>query len=189
MELIIIDDSRIKLMLTREDMEEYGSCTDIHITPEIFRVIMNDARKKCGYCGMKGRIYIQMYQSREGGCELFVTKLDERKILPYMKALNDGIQSEYRKYIFRGRVIYSFQSMTSLLSACRGLMLADYNGESHAYFDESGEGNVYYLLLEYESPIVGENLGKLCRSSAYYYVNEHCKKFSDDAVKKLSALA
>ncbi len=187
MELIIIDESRIKLMLTPEDMAIYRGVAEEAGTREVLRGIMKDAREKCGYSGMKGRIYIQMYPSKEGGCELFVTKLAERENRVNMKAGNEGILAEYRKYIFRGRVIYSFDSMTDLLGTCLGLMKTGYCGESAAYFDEAKR--TYYLVIECESHIAGENLGSLCQSSAYYYINEHCTKICSDAVSKLGQLA
>ena len=70
MELIIIDDCRIKLMLTAEDMAVYRIAAGECGTKEALRGIMKDAREKCGYrgTGMHGRIYVEMYPSRNGGC-------------------------------------------------------------------------------------------------------------------------
>ena len=202
MELIVIDESRIKVMLTAEEMKAYRM--EDGGTREILRGIMADACRKCGYGGtvMRGRVYVEMYPSREGGCELFVTKLaerghGERKIDCErengtgmgMKSGNESILAEYRKYIFRGRVIYAFERMEDLLGACLGLMKNGYRGESAAYRDEEKRG--YYLILEQESPIASENLGSLCRSSLYYYINEHCRRLCDgcDAVVILGKLA
>ena len=197
MELIIIDESRIKLMLSAEDMAAYRIASDNTGLPntvgmkEALRGIMKDAREKCGYNGMRGRIYIEMYPSKKGGCELFVTKLAERENTTAMKPGNEGILTEYRKYIFRGRVIYSFDAMQRLLDTCRGLMQNGYAGESSAYHDDAGR--LYYLILECESPIAWENLGSLCQSSVYYYINEHCQKLcpdsGGDAVTALAKLA
>ncbi len=189
MELIIIDDSRIKLMLTAEDMAAYRIAAGESGTKEALKGIIKDAREKCGYSGigMKGRIYVEMYPSKKGGCELFVTKLAERENGTNMKTGNEGILAEYRKYIFRGRVIYSFESMAHLLRACLGLMKNGYIGESTAYHDETKR--TYYLIIEHESYIAGENLGSLCQSSIYYYINEHCRMICSEAVPTLGKLA
>ena len=193
MELIIIDESRIKLMLTAEDMKAYRISAGECGTKEALRGIMRDAREKCGYSGMgmRGRIYVEMYPSRNGGFELFVTKLAERdrerENGADMKTGNEGILAEYRKYIFRGRVIYSFETMPHLLGTCLGLMKSGYTGESSAYRDEGKR--MYYLILEHESHIASENLGSLCQSSVYYHINEHCRKISGDAVPMLGKLA
>ncbi|MGN1345566.1 MAG: hypothetical protein ACI4V1_02170 [Eubacteriales bacterium] len=187
MELIIIDESRIKLMLTAEDMAAYRTAVGEVGTKEALRGILRDAREKCGCRGMRGRIYIEMYPSKTGGCELFVTKLAERESGTSMKSGNDGVLAEYRKYIFRGRVIYSFDAMPHLLDTCLGLMKIGYAGESSAYHDEVKRR--YYLILDCESHIAGENLGSLCQSSAYYYINEHCRRICTDAVATLGKLA
>lgn len=195
MELIVIDDRRIKLMLTAEDMEIYrvGELE----SKELIRGIMLDACRKCGYAGeaMRGRIYVEMYPSKSGGCEMFVTKLAERNSDKgkdrgsggIMKSVNENVIAEYRKYVFRGRVIYSFDSMKPLLLACRGLAKSGYIGESTAYRDD--EKGAYYLVIEHESPIVSENLGTLCKSSVYYYINEHCRMLCTDAAAILGNLA
>lgn len=187
MELIVIDESRIKLMLTAEDMAAYRIAAGERGTKEALKGIMKDACEKCGYSGMRGRIYIEMYPSKKGGCELFVTKLAERENGTDMKSGNEGILAEYRKYIFRGRVIYSFDAMPHLLCACLGLMQSGYSGESIAYHDESARR--YYLLLDHESHIASENLGTLCQSSSYYYINEHCRRLCVGAVEVLGNLA
>lgn len=193
MELIVIDESRIKLMLTAEDMAAYRMAESG--TKDVLKGIMRDACRKCGYGGavMRGRIYVEMYPSKKGGCELFVTKLAESESRrervngSIMKTGNEGILAEYRKYIFRGRVIYSFESMANLLCACLGLMKNGYGGESAAYCDEAKR--IYYLILEHESHIASENLGTLCQSSVYYYINEHCRMLCSDAVVTLGKLA
>jgi hypothetical protein len=106
-----------------------------------------------------------------------------------MKNGNESILAEYRKYIFRGRVIYAFERMEDLLGACLGLMKNGYCGDSAAYLDEVKRG--YYLILDRESSVVSENLGSLCRSSLYYYINEHCRRLCKgrDAVTILGKLA
>lgn len=201
MELIVIDERRIKLTLTAEETERYGVAeSGGRGMRERLNGIMAEACRTCGYAGavLRGRIYVEMYPSKKGGCELFVTRLPEREQREgkseterengsIMKTGNEGILAEYRKYIFRGRVIYSFESMEHLLGACLGLMRIGYGGESAAYCDEAKR--MYYLILEQESHIAAENLGTLCRSSVYYYINEHCRRLCTDAVAILGKLA
>lgn len=195
MELIVIDERRIKLMLTARDMEAYR--VEGLDSRELLRGIMRDACRKCGYEGaaLHGRVYVEMYPSRAGGCELFVTRLAERESVKERKTVsgsmmkngNESVLAEYRKYIFGGRVIYSFESMGHLLCACRGLLKSGYVGESIAYRDD--EKTAYYLVIEHESPVVSENLGTLCRGFVYYYINEHCRMLCTGAVATLGDLA
>ncbi len=190
MELIIISESRIKLMLTSDDMEGYKIGCD---TGAIVRCIMSDVREKYGYSGMDGRIFVQMYTSRGGGCEMFVTRLeptDTPNSQMLMQAGEERTVTEYRKYIFRDRghhIIYSFESMEYLLLTCLGLWRSGYVGESLAYVDRMRR--MYYLLLNRETHIAGENFGSLCPSKTYYYINEHCDMLCSDAVSVLGRLA
>ncbi len=189
MELIVIDEKKIKLTLTAEEMTAYHLTGEDARSYETLRGVLRDAREKCGCRGMNGRVCIEMYPSKKGGCELFVTKLAERERenRTDMKPANEGLLAEYRKYVFRGRVIYVFDAMAHLLTACRGLAHASYDGVSVAYHDECARK--FYLILDRESPVAGEHMGSLCPGSAYYYIAEHCRRMCEDAVETLGGLA
>ena len=186
MELIVISESKIKLTLTSEEMSLYTGSTK-----EILSEIMDDVRNKCGCREMKGRIFIQMYPSREGGCEMFVTKLSEREKYKNTLTGENHVLTEYRKYIYgeRGKVyIYSFDNMEHLLSCCRDLSQIKYHGSSTVYVDR--DNREYYLVLEAETHIAGENLGKLKPSRTFYYIQEYCDNICrTDAVNTLAKFA
>ena len=80
MELIVISESKLKIMLSAPDMAHYKlhnlrkNRTDTH-TREAFRKIFDDARTEIGFDTHGERLFIQLYTSLEGGCEIFVTKL------------------------------------------------------------------------------------------------------------------
>lgn len=80
MELIVISESKLKIMLTAPDMARYElesthmDCTDAH-TRAAFRHIFEDARAEIGFDTEGERLFVQFYASKEGGCEIFVTKL------------------------------------------------------------------------------------------------------------------
>jgi len=184
MELIVISDSKIKLMLTRDDMENYRGTTR-----EVLREIMEDARKKCGCTAMDGRLYVQMYPSRSGGCELFVTRLENRPQNgdTALGKGEDRVLTDYRKYIFQERgshIIYSFEKLNNLLGTCARLAELGYSGTSMAYHDRAV--GKFYLLLECETHIAAEYFGNLCPSRLYCYINEHCSLFCREAVGKLA---
>lgn len=184
MELIIISESKIKLMLSSADMAHYSGGTK-----EILRGIMADACEKCGMRSLGGRLFIQMYPSREGGCELFVTRLSENETR--MQAGEERTLTEYRRYIYRERgshIIYAFDEMNYLLNCCLGLFRTGYNGSSRAYRDP--DRKKYYLKLDCETPVPGEHFGTLCPSRLYYYITEHCDVICmESAVEKLGKLA
>lgn len=80
MEMIVINQSKLKIMLTPPDMRKYDlssgtlDCTD-ESTRRTFRRIIEDARAETGFETAGEQLFIQLYTSRDGGCELFVTKL------------------------------------------------------------------------------------------------------------------
>jgi negative regulator of genetic competence, sporulation and motility len=80
MDLIKINDNKLKIMLTPVDMQSYDlranelDCTNIE-TRQAFRSIMDEARSRTGFDAKGNQIYVQVYPSREGGCEMFVTKI------------------------------------------------------------------------------------------------------------------
>jgi len=80
MELIVISHTKIKIMLTRPDMARY-ELTTAHIdstderTRCAVRHILADADKQVGFDTEGQRLFVQFFASKDGGCEIFVTKL------------------------------------------------------------------------------------------------------------------
>lgn len=179
MELIRINDNKLKIMLTSSDMKNYEldvqklSC-GTEETRRAFRNILHDA----GVCSEaedgKDKIYIQYYPSREGGCEMFVTRLAllagkdgtestaRTELLQENAALSGGMQllsqeqrltkhhSAHDKSASRqeiGHLTFRFDSLPQLLLACHRTLAANVltsAASSEAYRDES---NRFYLLL------------------------------------------
>lgn len=80
MELIVITPTKLKIMLTPPDMKRYDltparmDCADEE-TRRSFRRIFDDARTEVGFDTAGERLFVQLFSSRGGGCEIFVTKL------------------------------------------------------------------------------------------------------------------
>lgn len=203
MELILISDSKLKVMLSEDDMRnyEFDDINNIH-TKEAFRNLMREAKNRCGFNALEGRVFVQLYRSKAGGCELFVTKLSQSD-----SGADSGMDSdktgaaysreerantEYKRYYMerkcKGRhVIYSFDEMRNLLSTCGVLRASRYRGSSMAYIEKGKRS--FYLALDEETYVAGEHFGRLCPSSFYYYINEHCDIICDNAVSILGKLA
>jgi negative regulator of genetic competence, sporulation and motility len=144
MDLIKISDNKIKIMLTPIDLQSYEikvselDCTNLE-TREAFRSIMNEARDRIGFDTGGNQIYVQVYPSREGGCEMFVTKLG--LLAPMDHPLHPHAIKDTET---RGDVGVGFESMEHLLAACRRLGTMAFEGNSSAYRTDEGR---YYLLL------------------------------------------
>jgi len=203
MELIVINDSKLKVMLSADDMKIYDldDVSGKH-TKEAFRSLMREAKNRCGFNGLEGRVFVQLYRSGDGGGELFVTKLSKEERgsdsdaewgrADHLYGGEESDDTEYKRY-YRDRtiksrhVIYRFDEMRYLLSVCAVLLTSGYKGESTAYA-EVGD-RVYYLSLDEETYAAGEHFGRLCPGSFYYYINEHCSRICTNAVSVLGKLA
>ena len=143
MELILISDSKLKIMLSRQDMEYYELCNeeidyDSTETRRAFWQILDEAKHKTGFDAAEEKVFIQLYPSKEGGCEMYVTKVG---VIPSLAAELSGKKAEVRV----GRVgHYRFNRQEDLLSVCRILLKSGYQGESSAYLLDDG---TYALLI------------------------------------------
>ncbi len=78
MELILISNTKLKIMLNESDMQKYhiGSESDCaeQSTRKAIRTLLECARDQIGFNTDGEEIFVQLYTSKYGGCELFVTK-------------------------------------------------------------------------------------------------------------------
>jgi negative regulator of genetic competence, sporulation and motility len=78
MELIPINETKLKIMLDEIDMKQYrlgaeSDCANLE-TRRAIRNILDVARDRIGFNTEGAEIFVQLYASKKGGCELFVTK-------------------------------------------------------------------------------------------------------------------
>lgn len=178
MDILKINNESMKVMLTAEDMSAY--CLDCNTIESdraasinALRHILSFAGKECGFETYDAKLYVQLYASAKGECEIYVRKVDTER------SFNVGSGH-------RGLCVYSFDAMTNVLQTCSRLRTAGYSGESSAY-KENGR-HVYYLMLEESSPLPEEHGGKLCERNTKYYIYEHCSLICDGAVELLGKL-
>ena len=78
MELILISNTKLKIMLNEDDMKQYkiGSEADCAEsgTRKAIRSLLEHAKEQVGFNTDGEEIFVQLYTSKKGGCELFVTK-------------------------------------------------------------------------------------------------------------------
>jgi negative regulator of genetic competence, sporulation and motility len=78
MELILISNTKLKIMLNESDMRQYriseeADCAEPD-TRRAIRNLLEKAREQIGFNTEGSEIFVQLYTSRKGGCELFITK-------------------------------------------------------------------------------------------------------------------
>ena len=185
MELILINESKLKVMLTAADMSRYAiTCDTIDYdnteTRRAFWNILDEAKHKTGFDAATDRVFIQVYPSRGGGCEMYVTKIMQTA---------DSVEKHISCKVKKDTEIYRLDTFTALLEICRQLTLNGYHSKSSAYCDESRK--VYYLILQ--DTTAYKFLTEYCRqcksASIGLYIAEHCVELCDsNAVEKLAVL-
>ena len=194
MELILINDKKLKIMLSPEDMREYEiDCDSVDYgnteTRRAFWSILDEAKHRTGFDAASERVYIQLYPSREGGCEMYVTKVG------FLPTASRSAQSGMLRVAKERVLAYSFDCMELLLRVCRQLQFVDCAASSEAYLDV--EGKCYLFVCGVRGFSIPECFGFITEfgdseepEGLRGYVNEHCRCICErDAIKTLAALA
>lgn len=154
MEWIRINTNKLKIMLTAEDAKRYAlrfervDYSDT-VTRRAFRSILTDIKREAGFDATEDRVYIQLYPSREGGCELFITKtglLPTEEAESVHKAPYGDVGEEPPTVLCRSAA-FNFDAVDQLLAVCRRLLGRRFAGESEAWQDDGGR---FWLLLTEE---------------------------------------
>jgi hypothetical protein len=180
----MINGEKLKVMLSSADMEYYAISCDMLDSDNAqsrcaFRKILEDARGQCGFDAAGAKVFVQVFPSKEGGCEMFVTKLGDASKINFQSQTNQT----GKKFFY----VYSFDCLNKMLEACAMIQRLQYSDESFAYTDTRRKR--YFLTLETDIPNLSEFGGRRCRSNARFYISEHCSLICEGAVERLSALA
>ena len=170
MELILISDSKLKIMLSENDMKEYSigkdtDCVDPSARRAI-RSILERAREQIGFNTEGDEIFVQLYTSKKGGCELFITKtvgngnaeIDEKTISSAKKLLCDinrslpdaSNESDVSKSVApskKSSITFSFNALEHLLKVCK-IILIDKKISKDLKARAMTDGEHYYLTLK-----------------------------------------
>ncbi len=174
MEWIRISENKLKIMLTAADTARYALCPEEADladkgTRRAFREILADAGKASGFDTAEDRVFVQIFPSREGGCELFITKCEVKTEKLHKRRYTEK-QPSCRKLVF------TFEDMSKLIAACKRLKRQGFANESQAFLDDRGS---YWLLLDIfgaENDVIEQ----------YAYVKEYGKEAPAATIKLLS---
>ena len=199
MELIVINENKLKITLSENDMKQYSlDCDTIDYdnteTRRAFWNILDEVKHKTGFDAASQKIFIQLYPSKEGGCEMYVTKLGERH-----KRNEDCPDQELHKLhpLHKRRAAYSFSSIDDIISVCRRLTEIGFSEKSSAW--RSHIDGKYFLILEEpeenaylpltESSFIFEYGKSESLKNALLYLHEHADCIcSAEAVETLANL-
>lgn len=153
MELIRINENKLKIMLSEGDMKQYAiDCASLDYdnteTRRAFWSILDEAKHQTGFDAASQRVFVQLYPSKEGGCEMFVTKLGSPPL-----PVEPSESPEPMEFAPLGchcltplrhtDILYAFPSLEVLLSVCRRLNTLGFSEPCSAWKRDDGQ----YLLL------------------------------------------
>ena len=190
MDFLVVSDSKLKIMMSREDMKKYEIDSDNidYDDPKVRRTfwrILDAAREACGFEASGDKVLIQFYPSKEGS-EIFVTKLG---LIP-SGAEKTIAKSSKVAMLTTKRSIYKFSTFSSLVSAAKIIDTVACERQPRAYFDERG---FYYLVAE-ERRGYNERAADISAISEYgrqipenlaAYISEHSNEIKFDVLKRL----
>ena len=151
MEWIRISRNKLKIMLSAEDAQHYEldcGAADLGdlLTRSAFHEILSDVKSQTDFDASEDKIYIQMYPSKGGGCELFVTRMglllsdEDTEISPKTGRENGRFRLPPRAPT-QWRA-YTFEALPALLSVCR--RIGKQARESEVWRDERSR---WWLLI------------------------------------------
>lgn len=208
LELNLIKKDKLKVVLTPFDMIKYDlTCDKIDYdnteTRKAVWSILDHAKHETGFDAATGRIYIQVYPEKNGGCEIYITKLQKQE-LPSASDMNET--EEKAIDIGKGSpTVYRFENAENMMRVCRSLKQRGYSMKSGAFMEETRQKqHRYYLLLCEPTPTASTKKTKYLRNNLFIdefgthidhtcavpYLKEHCRCLCEfDAVETFSCLA
>ena len=195
LEILKISDSKVKIMLSESDAKRFGLNTaKVNYKDEQTRdriwCILDEAKDKIGFSHAGNKLLIQFYPSKDGGAELFVTKLEN---LPE-KSERLISKADDMAMLEKSSAIYRFCDYSDLVRSCSILKKKNGIGNSELYFSEN-EG--FYLLLEERGMIKNGGICEFAvmlefsdkiRAERLPYIREHCSlMIRSNAVEELAS--
>ncbi len=189
MEFLVVSKSKLKIMLTLDDMKRYGIDGENidYDNPKIrrsFWKILDEAKERCGFEASGDKVLIQYYPSKDGS-EIFVTKLG----LVSKNTERTISKSNMVTMLGTKRAVYKFNSFASLIMAAKIINQWEKEGEPLAYYDERG---VYYVIID-EKYCLGRRgevselleFGSEVPTTLDGYIEEHSKRIDFGVLTKL----
>ena len=132
MEFININNERLKIILSKEDMISFD------IRPEEFDYsntgskhilwsVLNKAKKEAGFNADDTKLYVQLFTSGDGGCEIYISKIKNENKKEY-QTLEESLSGIY--------IVLEFKA---LLDLCKRLYIDGYGKNGMLYYDRTGK--------------------------------------------------
>ena len=166
--------------------------------------ILDYAKHETGFDAATGRICIQVYPEKNGGCEIYITKLQKNELpsAGNMNYTNEKTAAVVPKVVC---AVYQFEDSENLMRVCKFLARRGYSAKSGAFVEQlPHQKHRYFLLIFENAPTAQGKKAKYLRENLFIgefgtrmesetlvpYLKEHCRCFCEgDAVHMLAVLA
>ena len=174
MDVLKISETKIKITLLAADAKAFGldgktvDYNDMESRSKIWRVL-DTVKMKWGFDPEGEKLLVQYYPSKDGGAEIFVTKLGR-----IAKREEHRLSSSEDVTVLEARgAVYCFSDIDDLISACRTAAARGYIKDSELYYTD-GEG--YFLSVSARGAF---RHGELCEGA---FFGEYSKKLPPDTL-------
>lgn len=164
MEYILINESKLKVTLEGSDLEELELSADEldYADPEakrLFGDILSYAKEEFGFDTSGHRVLLQLYPSKDGGCEIFITRLSKFSESDSKNGENHAFTTPRRETSKRKRRrAFRFERLSHLVGACKRLSELHPTPCAEVYVNEARE---WFLLLSLQDSEGAEALDML----------------------------
>ena len=154
MELIKVNSQKLKIILTKEDMTSFD-ITNENLdytsakTRKALGSILERAKEQTGFDIKNDRLYIQVFPSVDGGCEMFLTRrarLLPEPAMPRCSYYRRKSQLPVEYSCENGRYIVTSQNIDDIIDLCTRMKNEKFYGTSSLYI-LNGE---YLLTLDFK---------------------------------------
>ncbi len=146
MEFILIGKTKLKVSLTASELAAFDTNAEEldytkPKTKAMLREVLTRAETELGFTCNGGRTLFQVYTSKNGDCEIFVTltETEDDEGTIHCRSVYD------RSHEPLCRSVFGFNNVEWLLTVCKRLCDVGYSGKSSAYI---GEDRRFYLFLD-----------------------------------------
>ena len=193
LELHLIREDKLKVLLTPFDMMKYElTCEKLDYdnteTRKAIWNILDFAKHETGFDAAIGKIRIEVYPEKSGGCSIYITKINTSE-LPSATSMHETTEKQSSpKEIL---TVYKFQDADTLMRVCNALSHRGYKGGKRAFFEILPDGTFRYFLeitetlpaspkkVHYlrENLFISEFADRIDAEQAPAYLSEHCLPF------------
>ena len=177
MEIIRINFEKVKISLSHNDMQTLEiNCDMLDGMNKKGRIafdkILEEAKGKCGFNTCGNKLFVQLFPSKDGGCDMFITKLENTN------------EKRYTVTKKKSSYCYQFKNINDLIMFCKAIIHIYPFELNSLYINE--DKKTYYICLDKDIHNITEYNGKKCVAEADAYIKEHYRLITDNAVSILS---